>query len=174
MKNLFYFWAGQSQSNFLVGLADLNVFYRCADVAPSRGLQQGDAFDYYQKGFLSLFDHFRILICINYWHVVHFPFLKIICVQTEIQNLSRKRLTCQNMRGRFFFNFVAFSGKLNFLTSDYFLVFNSYSNAKVTQYIDSDSNKMLCSGLKTTTAWMGIPYRFKISIHWNTRKSLIS
>ena len=42
------------------------------------------------------------------------------------------------------------------------------------QYVEADLNKNSCSGLKTTRAWKGISYRFKITQNWNPRKSNIS
>ena len=51
-----------------------------------------------------------------------------------------------------------------------------YEYAKIqakcsSQYVEADLNKKSCSSLKTTTAWKGIPYRFKITINQNPRKS---
>ena len=39
------------------------------------------------------------------------------------------------------------------------------------QYVEVDLNKKSCSGPKTTTGWKVIPYRFKITINENPRKS---
>ena len=45
-----------------------------------------------------------------------------------------------------------------------------YEYAKIqakcsSQYVEADLNKKFCSSLKTTTAWKGIPYKFKITIN---------